>query len=200
MLNRRCKEPSWTAIETFRRLYFAFNNADVEQKQALTTELPVEEWDRLINTDLHVIFLRLKQSSSDAQARRRMSHSEYVFGCGSGVTGFLAEAAHVTSKHGVIGLIKAAALDNAQPNIRINAVAPENIDTSMIQRFSDGTPEGRQSRLSQEPIGRMYYPQEIASAVIWLCSDAASFVTGHTMVVDGGQTIGWCRYIGFSDS
>jgi len=67
-------------------------------------------------------------------------------------------------------------------------VAPGMIDTPMIQRFSGGTPEGRQAMISQEPVGRMGQPEEIASAVLWLCSDAASFVTGHTMVVDGGQT------------
>jgi NAD(P)-dependent dehydrogenase (short-subunit alcohol dehydrogenase family) len=108
---------------------------------------------------------------------------------GAGVKGFKAEAAYVAAKHGVVGLTKAAALDYAQSNIRINAVAPGIIDTSMIQRFSGGTPEGRQAMISQEPVGRMGKPEEIASAVLWLCSDAASFVTGHTMVVDGGQTV-----------
>jgi len=71
-------------------------------------------------------------------------------------------------------------------------VAPGIIDTSMIQRFSGGgTPESRQAMISQEPVGRMGKPEEISTAVIWLCSDAASFVTRHTMVVDGGQTLGW---------
>ena len=110
---------------------------------------------------------------------------------GAGVTGFKAEPAYVAAKHGVVGLTKAAALDYAQLNIRINAVAPGIIDTSMIQRFSGYTPEGRQAMISQEPVGRMGKPKEIAAAVIWLCSDAASFVTGHTMVIDGGQTMGW---------
>jgi NAD(P)-dependent dehydrogenase (short-subunit alcohol dehydrogenase family) len=108
---------------------------------------------------------------------------------GAGVKGFKGGAAYVAAKHGVVGLTKAAALDYAQSNIRINAVCPGIIDTSMMQRFSGGTPEGRQTVIAQEPVGRMGTPDEIAAAVVWLCSDAASFVVGSAMVVDGGQTV-----------
>jgi NAD(P)-dependent dehydrogenase (short-subunit alcohol dehydrogenase family) len=108
---------------------------------------------------------------------------------GAGVKGFEAEAAYVAAKHDVVGLTKAAALDCAQSNTRINAVAPGIIESPMIQRFSGGTPKGRQAMISQEPVGRMGRPEEITSAVLWLCSDAGSFVTGHTIVVDGGQTV-----------
>lgn len=83
----------------------------------------------------------------------------------------------------------AAALDYASSNIRINAVCPGIIDTPMMNRFSGGTAEGRQAVIAQELVGRMGTPEEIAAAVVWLCSDAASFVVGSVMVVDGGQTV-----------
>jgi NAD(P)-dependent dehydrogenase (short-subunit alcohol dehydrogenase family) len=175
------------AIETFGRLDFTFNNAGVEQKMALTAELAVEEWDRVVDTDLRGVFLCLKH---EIPLMLKQGGGAIVnTSSGAGVKGFKAEAAYVAAKHGVVGLTKAAALDYAQSNIRINAVAPGMIDTPMIQRFSGGTPEGRQAMISQEPVGSMGQPEEIASAVLWLCSDAASFVTGHTMVVDGGQTV-----------
>jgi len=98
-------------------------------------------------------------------------------------------AAYAAAKHGVIGLTKSAALDYAAQNIRVNAVAPGYIATPMMDRFTGGTAEGWGKVLSEEPIGRAGKPEEIADAVIWLCSDAASFVVGHALVVDGGQTV-----------
>lgn len=89
----------------------------------------------------------------------------------------------------MVGLTKAVALDYAPSHIRVNAVCPGIIDTPMMQRFSGGTPEGREAVIAQEPVGRMGKPEEIAAAVVWLCSDAAAFVTGHAMVIDGGQTV-----------
>jgi NAD(P)-dependent dehydrogenase (short-subunit alcohol dehydrogenase family) len=87
-----------------------------------------------------------------------------------------------------VGLSKSAALDYAASNIRINAICPAITDTAMMHRFSGGTAEGRAAVITEEPIGRMGTAEEIAAAVVWLCSDAAAFVVGHAMVVDGGQT------------
>ena len=107
---------------------------------------------------------------------------------GAGLKGFRDQAGYAAAKHAVIGLTRSAALDYAAHGIRVNAICPGIIDTEMMDRFTGGTPEGRQRVIDQEPIGRMGTPQEIADAVLWLCSDAAGFVVGHAMVVDGGQT------------
>src|SRR5438045_1298310 len=103
--------------------------------------------------------------------------------------GIKGSPAYTAAKHGVIGLTRAAALDYAPHKIRINAVCPGYIDTPMMGRFTGGTPAGRAKVVAEEPVGRMGTPEEIAAAVIWLCSDAAAFMVGHAMVMDGGQTV-----------
>jgi NAD(P)-dependent dehydrogenase (short-subunit alcohol dehydrogenase family) len=174
-------------IETFGRLDFAFNNAGVEQRMAPAAELEEAEWDRIVNTDLRGVFLCMKH---EIPLLLKQGGGAIVnTSSGAGVKGFKGQAAYVAAKHGVVGLTKAAALDYAPQNIRINAVCPGIIDTSMMGRFTGGTAEGRETVIAQEPVGRMGQPEEIANAVLWLCSDAASFVVGHAMVVDGGQTV-----------
>jgi NAD(P)-dependent dehydrogenase (short-subunit alcohol dehydrogenase family) len=174
-------------IEEFGRLDFAFNNAGVEQRNAAIADFEEDEWDRIMDTNLRGAFLCMKY---EIPLLLKQGGGAIVnVSSGAGVIGIKGGAAYSAAKHGIIGLTKSAALDYAGQNIRVNAVAPGYIATAMMERFTGGTAEGRAKVVSEEPIGRMGEPEEIADAVLWLCSDAASFVVGHALVVDGGQTV-----------
>jgi NAD(P)-dependent dehydrogenase (short-subunit alcohol dehydrogenase family) len=174
-------------VQTFGRLDYAFNNAGAEQQPKLTADMTEEEWDRIIAINLRGVFLCMKYEIPLMLQHR--AGAIVNTSSGAGVKVFGRGAAYAAAKHGVVGLTKDAALDYAASNIRINAICPGIIDTEMMDRFTGGTPEGRDRVIAQEPIGRMGRPEEIAAAVVWLCSDAASFVTGHALVADGGQTL-----------
>jgi len=175
-------------IGAFGRLDFAFNNAGIEPKNpAPTADYEEEEWNRIIDIDLRGVFLCMKH---EIPLMLKQGGGAIVnTSSGAGIIGIKGSPAYTAAKHGVIGLTRAAALDYAGQNIRVNAICPGYIATPMMDRFTGGTPEGRAKVISDEPIGRMGRPEEIANAVLWLCSDAASFVVGHALVVDGGQTV-----------
>jgi NAD(P)-dependent dehydrogenase (short-subunit alcohol dehydrogenase family) len=175
-------------FDAFGRLDIAFNNAGVEQPVGPAAEVSEDEWDRILDINLRGVFLCMKH---EIPLMLRQGGGAIInTSSGAGVTAVKGQAAYTAAKHGVIGLTKAAALDYAQANLRINAVCPGIIDTAMMQRFTGDSAEGRQRVIGQEPVGRMGTPEEIAGAVLWMCSDAAAFVVGHALVIDGGQMAG----------
>jgi NAD(P)-dependent dehydrogenase (short-subunit alcohol dehydrogenase family) len=170
-------------VGRFGRLDAAVNNAGTEGVVASTVELAEADWDRVIATNLKGVWLCMKY-----EIPRMVEHGAGTIVNTSSVYGIVAGrgvAAYVASKHGVAGLTKAAALEYAPHGIRINAICPGAVRTPMLMRhIPDAEAEDRWKAL--QPVGRMGTPQEVAAAVVWLCSDAASFVTGHTLAVDGG--------------
>jgi NAD(P)-dependent dehydrogenase (short-subunit alcohol dehydrogenase family) len=172
-------------VQVFGRLDYAFNNAGIFEKIGAIADLSVEDFDRVIAVNLRGVFLGMKYQILQMlkQGHGAIVNTSSV----AGGIGFAGIPAYIASKHGVIGLTKVAALDCAKSNIRVNAVCPGVIATPMMDKFSAIV--GRDRLIGMEPVGRMGTPEEIAKVVLWLCSDAASFVTGHALFADGGFTI-----------
>ncbi len=171
-------------ISTFGRLDYAFNNAGIEGVSNITTDCTEENFDKTIGINLKGVWLCMK-----FQIPEMLKHGKgAIVNCASiaGLVGFRGLPAYVATKHGVIGLTKTAALEFVKAGIRVNAVCPGAIKTPMIDRLTGKKKEAEEQFAAMEPIGRMGEPEEVAKAVLWLCSDEASFVTGHAMAVDGG--------------
>jgi NAD(P)-dependent dehydrogenase (short-subunit alcohol dehydrogenase family) len=152
--------------------------------QATTHECTEENWDKTIAVNLKGIWLSMKNEIPQMLKNRKGA----IVNCSSvaGLNGFPGLPAYVATKHGVVGLTKTAALEYSTQGIRVNAVCPGVIHTAMMDRLTGKDKEVEKQYTEMEPIGRMGNPEEVAEAVVWLCSDAASFVTGIAMPVDGG--------------
>jgi NAD(P)-dependent dehydrogenase (short-subunit alcohol dehydrogenase family) len=172
------------AFSAFGRLDCAFNNAGVEGAQAPLADGTPEDWHRVLDVNLGGVWRCMRAEIPVVLEAGGGS----IVNCASvaGLVGFAGIAPYVASKHGIVGITKTAALDDATAGIRVNAVCPGVIHTQMIERFTHGDPAAKAALVAAEPVGRLGEPAEIGAVVAWLCSDAASFVAGVAMPVDGG--------------
>lgn len=171
-------------VERFGQLDIAFNNAGVENKAAPLHEIELEEWDRILGINLRGTFICMKHEI--AQMVRQGGGVVVNTSSGAGIRGVAGGASYAASKHAIIGMTRSAALDYAKWNIRVNAVLPGNIQTPMMDRFTDGD---IQKAIDLEPVGQLGKPEEIAETVLWMASDLGGFVTGSAIVVDGGWSL-----------
>jgi NAD(P)-dependent dehydrogenase (short-subunit alcohol dehydrogenase family) len=172
------------AVGTWGRLDFAHNNAAHVESPVAMADLTEETWAKTIDTNLKGVWLCMKYEIPQMleQGGGSIVNTSSVVG----LVGVSYQPAYVASKHGVIGLTQAAALEYSKSGVRVNAVCPGAIRTPAIERYLGSDPRAEKRLAAQHPIGRLGTPEEVAEAVIWLCTDAASFVTGHAMSVDGG--------------
>ena len=172
------------AVEKYGQLDCAFNNAGIDQRGTIT-DCTEEEWDRVMAINLKGVWLCMKYEIM----HMAMHGGGAIVNTSStaGIVGNPRRAIYTASKHGVIGLTKAAALQYAKDGIRINAVCPGPIRTGLTETIWSRDPQAEARTISEVPVGRIGAPEEVAEASAWLCSDAASYVTGHALVVDGGS-------------
>lgn len=172
------------ALETYGGLDFAFNNAGIEGKTALAADQPLDNWEQVIGVNLKGVFLGMKYqipAMLEDGGGAIVNNSSIA-----GVVGYQGLTPYVASKHGVLGLTKTAAAEYSREGVRVNAICPGVIDTPMVERAKEASPEMIEQTEAATPIGRLGEPEEIGDAAVWLCSDDASFVTGESLVVDGG--------------
>jgi NAD(P)-dependent dehydrogenase (short-subunit alcohol dehydrogenase family) len=174
-------------VDEFGRLDAAFNNAGVMAKISPTADSSREEWDRVIGINLRGVWSSMKYELRQMQ---RQGNGAIVNNASVGaLTGNPGIASYIASKHGVVGLTRTAALEYVQHGIRVNAVNPGLIDTQIARDVVSGDEQAYNDIAKNVPIRRAGRPEEIASAVLWLCSPGASYVVGHALTVDGGMTV-----------
>lgn len=171
-------------VEKFGRLDFAFNNAGIEERNSSILDCTEESWDRIQSINLKGVWLCLKYEIPQMLKQGGGA----IVNCSSvaGERGFPGIPAYTASKHGVVGLTRSAALEFSQYKIRINSISPGIIQTPMMDRITHGEATIKKKLVDSEPMGRVGKPEEIAEGVVWLCSNASSFVTGQNLAIDGG--------------
>lgn len=174
-------------VARYGRLDCACNNAGIEGVLRPTADYPDDVFERVIQVNLIGVW-RCMRAEIRAMLGVDSAPGGAIVNLSSvgGLVGATSFSAYVASKHAVLGLTRTAAIEYAKQNVRVNAVCPGVIDTPMVDRLAADAPEVRTVLAASAPIGRLGTPEEVAAAVVWLCSDAASFVTGHALAVDGG--------------
>jgi len=172
------------AVDTWGRLDCAHNNAGIAEERVLTADLTEDAWDRTIDINLKGVWLCMKHEIKQMleQGSGAIVNTSSVVG----LAGVRFQPAYVASKHGVVGLTKAAALEYARDDIRVNAVCPGPILTPSLEWYMNENPKVGQHLRDQNPSGRVGLAEEVAQAVVWLCSEQTSYITGHALAVDGG--------------
>jgi NAD(P)-dependent dehydrogenase (short-subunit alcohol dehydrogenase family) len=173
-------------VDQYGRLDYAFNNAGVEGEQSPTHEATMENFNKVMNINVKGVWLCMKY---EIEQMLKQGEGGAIVNTASvaGLVGFQGLSHYTASKHAVIGFTRTAALDYGEKGIRVNAVCPGVIDTPMVERAFG---EDKDDLAETKPIGRLGQPEEIASAVFFLCSEEASFVHGHPLVIDGGYVVG----------
>jgi len=171
-------------LGAFGRLDFALNNAGIDGVRARTADYPEEVWHQVLDLNLTGVFLCMK---FELPVMVKQGSGVIInMSSVAGVTGFPGHAAYTASKHGVIGLTKVAAIDYAKAGIRVNAICPAYTRTPMLTRMLEKNPAFEAKLISRVPLRRLGTAEEIAQAVVYLFSDASAFITGHSLVMDGG--------------
>lgn len=172
------------AGDRFGRLDAAFNNAGMSGTYAPLPDQPLDDWHRVLAVNLTSVFLCL-QAEIPLMLATAGRGAIVNTSSAAGQIGFANLPAYVASKHGVIGLTRSVALEYARRNVRVNAICPGTVRTRMLTAFA-GSDDAVEQLGAAAPIGRVAEPDEVAETAVWLCSDAAGFVTGHALAVDGG--------------
>lgn len=176
------------AVARFGGLDCAHNNAGITQAPTPLHEITDDAWNTMIAVDLTSVFLCLRH-----EARYMLEHGGGAIvntSSGAGIIGYPGLAPYVSAKHGVLGLTKTAALEYAKSGIRVNAICPGSTDTPMMRGFINGDPAIEAAMKATVPTGELGRPEQLAEAVVWMCSDRASWVSGESMLVDGASV---CR-------
>ena len=172
-------------VKVYGRLDYAFNNAGIEEMMAPFVEQTSDAFDQIMNVNVKGEWLSMKYEIPE-MIRSGGGRAIVNMSSVAGLMGFPQMPIYIASKHAVLGLTKSAALEYAKSGIRINAVAPGGVETDMAKRVIERNQQFLETLISMHPIGRIADPEEIANAVVWLFSDKASFVLGHTLLIDGG--------------